>query len=135
LRFRGEAREYPVESLTSQGNGFVLKLGGVDTIGAAEALAGAEILVPEDGLEPLESGRVFVADLIGCAVVAIDGRPLGEVGDVWETGGSAVLVVERPAGGSEILIPLSEVICPVIDTKARRIVVDPPDGLLDLNEI
>jgi 16S rRNA processing protein RimM len=107
----------------------------VDTIGAAEALAGAEIQVPEGGLEPLESGRMFVADLLGCAVETLDGRPLGLVVDVWEAGGAAVLVVERPEGKAELLIPLSETVCPVIDTAARRIVVDPPDGLLDLNEI
>jgi 16S rRNA processing protein RimM len=107
----------------------------VDTIGAAEALAGAAILVPEDGLEPLESGRIFVADLIGCAVVTLEGRPLGPVVDVWEAGGSAVLVVERPEDGAELLIPLCEAVCPVVDTAAKRIVVDPPDGLLDLNEI
>jgi len=135
LKFRGEAREYPVESLTSLRNGFVLKLGGVDTIGAAEALAGAEIQVPEGDLEPLESGQVFVADLLGCAVVTLDGRPLGPVIDVWEAGGAATLVVERPKDGAELLIPLSETVCPVIDTAAKRIVVDPPDGLLDLNEI
>ncbi len=107
----------------------------MDTIGAAEGLAGAEILVPEDGMAPLESGRVFVADLVGCAVVTVDGRPLGPVVDVWEAGGAAVLVVERPETGAELLIPLSEAVCPVIDTAAKRIVIDPPDGLLDLNEI
>jgi 16S rRNA processing protein RimM len=107
----------------------------VDTIGAAEALAGAEIQVPEGDLEPLESGQVFVADLLGCAVVTLDGRPLGPVIDVWEAGGAATLVVERPKDGAELLIPLSETVCPVIDTAAKRIVVDPPDGLLDLNEI
>jgi len=107
----------------------------VDTIGAAEALAGAEILVPEEGLEPLASGRIYVADLVGCSVVTVDGRPLGPVTDVLEAGGAAVLVVERPETGDELLIPLSEAVCPVIDTAAKRIVVDPPDGLLDLNEI
>ena len=107
----------------------------MDTIGAAEALAGAEILVPEAGLEPLVKGQVFVADLVGCAVVMLDGRPLGEVTDVWEAGGSAVLVVARAEDKAELLIPLSEAVCPLIDTAAKRIVVDPPDGLLDLNEI
>ena len=92
-------------------------------------------MVPEDGLKPLESGRVYVTDLVGCSAVTLDGRPLGPVVDVWEAGGSAVLVVERPEDGAELLIPLSEAVCPVIDTSAKRIVVDPPDGLLDLNEI
>ena len=124
-----------MESLTSLRNGFVLKLGGVDSIGAAEALAGAEIQVPEEELTELESGRIYVADLVGCTAVTLDGRPLGPVVDVWEAGGAATLVVARIGDGKELLIPLSETVCPVIDTAAKRIVVDPPDGLLDLNEI
>jgi len=115
--------------------GAVLKLKGVNTIGEAEALAGAEILVPDDTLRPLDGGRHYVADLIGCAVSVLDGRPVGIVVDVWDAGGSAVLVVKRPPDDAEVLIPLSASICPAIDTAAKSITIDPPDGLLDLNEI
>ena len=41
-------------------------------------------------------------------------------------------MVQASAGG-EVLIPLAETICVDIDTAARRIVVDPPEGLLDVN--
>jgi 16S rRNA processing protein RimM len=107
----------------------------VDTIGQAEALSGAEILVAEESRAPLESGLYFVDDLVGCAVTTREGVRIGLVTGVWEAGGSALLVVERGAGGAEVFIPLSGAICPVIDTAAKAIVIDPPDGLLDLNEI
>ena len=107
----------------------------MDTIGQAEALAGCEICVPGEKAVPLADGRFLVADLIGCAVATAGGRALGVVTDVWESGGAAVLVVKREDGSGERLIPLSAAVCPVIDIAARRIEVDPPDGLLDLNEI
>jgi len=130
----GQARSYDVESLRVQGSARVLKLRGVDSIGAAEALAGAEIQVPDEAAPPLEEGRYLVADLIGCAVRTVSGEDLGAVVDVWEAGGAATLVVERP-DGRELLLPFSARLVPEIDPARKSIVVDPPDGLLDLNEI
>lgn len=54
---------------------------------------------------------------------------------VWETGGAPLLVLDAEKGKAEIYIPFSRTICPEIDVRAKRIVIDPPDGLLDLNEI
>lgn len=56
------------------------------------------------------------------------------VRDVLESGGAAVLVVARP-DGREALVPLGAPICRQIDTAGKRILIDPPDGLWDLNEI
>jgi 16S rRNA processing protein RimM len=106
----------------------------VDSIGEAEALAGAEIQVPDEDARPLEAGRYLVADLIGCAVRTASGEELGAVVDVWEAGGAATLVVERP-DGRELLLPFSARLVPEIDLARKTLVVDPPDGLLDLNEI
>jgi len=72
---------------------------------------------------------------VDCAVETADGRPVGRVAGVQETGGTALLVITAAAGGGEILVPLSAAICRRIDTAGKRIVIDPPDGLLDLNAI
>ena len=135
LSRRGNARAYAVESFHPHKNAHILKLQGVDTIGEAEALSGSDILVSEASLEPLGEDRHFIDDLQGCVVSTLEGADLGRVADVLEAGGSVVLVVERAAGGRELLIPFCSTVCPVIDTAAKRIVIDPPDGLLDLNEI
>lgn len=63
------------------------------------------------------------------------GLPVGAVRDVAAIGESTLLVVEGDPGPKEVLIPLSREICVEIDPEGRRIVIDPPDGLLDLNEI
>jgi 16S rRNA processing protein RimM len=60
---------------------------------------------------------------------------VGEVRTVWEAGGAPLLILAPTAGKDEIYVPFNRAICPVIDVAAKRIVIDPPDGLLDLNEI
>jgi ribosomal 30S subunit maturation factor RimM len=69
-------------------------------------------------------------------VRTLDGRDLGVVRRVMETGGAPLLVVERtesmPQSGREMLIPAARSICTRIDRRARTITVDPPEGLLEL---
>lgn len=78
---------------------------------------------------------MYDLDLVGCEVETCDGRPVGRVVGVQETGGPALLVIAGAAGGGEVLVPLSAAICRLIDIAGKRIVIDPPDGLLDLNAI
>jgi 16S rRNA processing protein RimM len=110
----------------------VLGLSGVDDMNAANALAGSELRVPVDRLAPLPSDTFYRHDLIGCAVETRGGEPVGTVSDVEGTMGRSRLVVT--ADGGEVLIPLVAEICTAIDPAARRIVIDPPPGLLELNK-
>lgn len=101
---------------------------------AARALAGADIFVPEDELRPLAEDMFYEGQLRGCRVVTVGGAEVGVVEDILSAGGSDLLVV-RSREEKEILIPFSREICREVDVASQRIVVDPPDGLLDLNEI
>jgi len=86
-------------------------------------------------VKPPEAGTLYDLDLVGCEVETGDGRPVGRVVGVQETGGTPLLVIAGSSGGEEVLIPLSASICRLIDTAGKRVVIDPPDGLLDLNAI
>ena len=110
----------------------ILGLEGVDTMNDAEALAGAELKVPAASAESLPEGTYFHYDLMGCAVVTIRGEGIGPVTAVEGTMEMSRLVVAGPRG--EVLIPLVANICVSIEPKAGRIVVDLPDGLLELND-
>jgi 16S rRNA processing protein RimM len=99
----------------------------------AEDLKGQEILVHEENLHPLDKGKYYLFQLRGCSVVTKVGDSVGPVKDVLFIEGNDLLVVER--GGRDVFIPFTESICIEIDLKGKRIVIDPPDGLLDLNEI
>jgi 16S rRNA processing protein RimM len=105
---------------------------GVATMNDAEALAGCELRVPVDRLAPLPPSTFYRHELVGCAVLTGDGRQVGVVSGVEGTLGGSRLVVDGPRG--EILIPLAAEICTAIDVGAKRIVIDAPEGLLDLNE-
>jgi 16S rRNA processing protein RimM len=67
--------------------------------------------------------------------VTVSGRDVGRVVDLWEVGESTLLVVDSGPDRDEVLIPFTRSICVAIEPQARRIVIDPPEGLLDLNEI
>jgi 16S rRNA processing protein RimM len=129
---RGEATEsFTIESVRFHRGRPILALAGVDTMDAAEALAGLELRVGPEALQSLPSGSFYHHDLIGCAVVTPDGSAIGKVTSVEGTAAGSRLVVHGRAG--EVLIPLAEGICLEVDVTARTIVVEPPEGLLDLN--
>jgi 16S rRNA processing protein RimM len=109
----------------------IIALDAVPTINDAEAMAGVELRVPVGALESLPDGMFYRHDLVGCRVETIDGGEVGEVRLVEGELGASRLVVKAPFG--DVLVPLAQAICVVIDIAARRIVIDPPDGLLDLN--
>jgi 16S rRNA processing protein RimM len=109
----------------------VVTFEGVDTMNDAEAMRGAELRVPETALQPLPAGTYYRFQLQGCEVITREGQAVGKVREVEGEAGGLRLVVT--AGDGEILVPLVEAICVSIDVDARRIVIDPPDGLLELN--
>jgi 16S rRNA processing protein RimM len=109
----------------------VIGVQGVDTMNEAEQLAGLQLRVPIGELRPLPDDTFYHHDLVGCQVVTEGGRKVGIVEGVEGTFSGSRLVVN--GGSGEILIPLAKEICRTIDVAGKRIVIDPPEGLLDLN--
>ena len=109
----------------------VIGIEGVGTMNDAELLAGLELRVPVEELAPLPAGTFYHHELVGCRVVTGGGEPVGTVKAVEGTMGGSRLVVAGARG--EILIPLATDICRTIDVSGKRIVIEPPEGLLDLN--
>lgn len=126
-RAGGEPEERRVLEARRQGRLWAVKLEGVPDRTAAEALVGAELLVAREALGDAGEGRHFWADLEGLPVVTVAGEAVGRVTGLYATGGVDVLVVTGERG--EKLVPLAPYV--EVDLRAGRIVVDPPDGLLD----
>jgi 16S rRNA processing protein RimM len=131
LRRDGAVERIEVESVRFHRGRPIIGLAGIDTMNAAEALAGMELRVSIDALRSLPAGSYYHHDLIGCSVETPRGEPIGRVKAVEGEGVGSRLVVERSDG--DVLIPMAEGICAAVDIAARRIVVVAPDGLLDLN--
>ena len=111
----------------------VIGIAGVETMNDAEALAGQELRVPVDRLAALPPATFYRHDLIGCRVDTRDGRAVGLVRDVEGTLTGSRLVVDGERG--EVLIPLVAAICTEVDPAAKRIVIDPPEGLIEANQV
>lgn len=109
----------------------ILKFEGYDTMTAAQGLVGGRLVIPDGNLEPLDEGRFFERQLVGSEVVTSEGRMVGHVTKVLRTGGTDLLVLEG-VDGRERLIPFADEICGDVDVEAKRITIDPPEGLLDL---
>jgi 16S rRNA processing protein RimM len=132
------------------GNG-VFHFEGVNSIDEAERLRGLEVQIPFEQRAVLPLGSFFVTDLIGCSVFEIPASPrslasspcsiaevpelLGAVRDVYFPGegqpGTPLLALDTSKG--ELLVPLAQDICKRLDIAARRIEVQLPEGLRELN--
>lgn len=108
----------------------VLKFAGCDSIEQAEELRDAQVMISRAQLVELPADSYYAFDLIDCQVLTKDGQAIGHVTAVQSYGAAPLLVVQD--GAREHLIPLALSICVEIDTARKRIVVDPPEGLLDL---
>jgi 16S rRNA processing protein RimM len=109
----------------------LLAVDGVDSREDAEALRGTELLVAVDDLPPLRDPDVYYDhQLVGLLVQLPDGSPLGRVAAVRHDGAD-LLVVEREDAG-DALIPFVTAIVPTVDVAGGYLVVDPPEGLLEL---
>ncbi len=113
----------------------LLHLADVPSREAAELLAGLHVYAAESDLPPLEEGEVYLHDLIGLAVFAVDesgapAAPLGTVRDVLEGAAQLLLVVARE-GSPDALVPDVPEIVLDVDLAAGRVLLDPPEGLFD----
>lgn len=117
------------ESRIQQGRP-VIAFDGIESMDDAEALAGLELWMPAAELGELPGNTYYRHDLIGCDVRDTHDAVVGRVSGVEGTLERSYLVVARKGG--EVMIPMVDGILLGVDIAARRIVVNPPDGLLDL---
>jgi len=117
-------------------DGVVLHFAGVDSISAAEQLAGVIVAVPREERTPLGEGAVYIGDLIGCVLVDVGGADpvtVGEIEDVDRNAGPVPLLVVRGKSTDEILIPFAKDFLRLLDVDAKRVEMALPQGLVDLN--
>jgi 16S rRNA processing protein RimM len=126
-----DERTAEIERSWTYGGRLVLKFRGIDTRTDAEALRGWEVRIPEEDRPPAPTGQYYLSDLIGYEVFTRDGRKLGAVGGWLDAGGPAILEVRSE--NAEVLVPLVPEICVNVDEPGKRITVELPEGLEDLN--
>ena len=128
----GERRQLRLEGYWPHKGGMVFKFEGVDSIEEAEKLLRSEIQIPLDERAQLEAGTFYISDLTGCAVVD-DGREIGRVVDVNFGAGEAPLLIVQSESGKEFMVPFVESFTRKLDLPAKRIEMQLPEGMLELD--
>jgi 16S rRNA processing protein RimM len=112
------------------GEGVVMRLQGVKGRDEARALFGTYLYVPESEAVELPAGEFFVHQVVGLRVVTDEGRELGTVREVLQTGSNDVYVVRAP-GTPEVLLPAIKDVVKRIDPEGGVIEVTLLPGLVD----
>jgi 16S rRNA processing protein RimM len=127
----GTARALTVSAARPHGERLLVRFAEVVSRDVAETLRGALLLVDVAELPPTEDPDEFYDhELEGLAATLTDGTPVGTVLEVVHGPGGDLLVLELD-GGREVLVPFARAIVPEVDVAAGRVVLDPPEGLLD----
>jgi 16S rRNA processing protein RimM len=122
------AREYEIRDVRFHQGRPIVGLKGVETMNDAEALAGSDVWVPESQVAPLPAATYYRHDLVGCEAYDTKGVRLGRITGVEGSLDRSHLVVDE-----HLMIPLVGGIVVAVDIAGKRVTIDPPDGLLDLN--
>ena len=129
----GDLRALRIEETRLQSGRPVIAVEGFDSITKAEALVGHELRVPMFEQQPLPDGAYYEHALVGCEVRTVDDALVGTVVAVQGVAGASRLIVRAADTDDEIDIPLAEPICVRVEPDLKRVVIDPPSGLLELN--
>jgi len=126
-----EERPLVIASVRPHAARWLLRFEGIDDATAAARLAGGELAVSEEDAVPAPEGFFYSHAIRGWRCEDREGRLRGIVESLERTAAGPLLTVATP-GGREALVPFVEGIVVSIDEPARRIVLDPPEGLFEL---
>ena len=119
-----------LEQVRPYRNGYIASAGGITDRNDAERLRGHYLFREVSARAPLGAGEFFHHQLLGMKVQTSMGTVVGEVTEVYELDPNDILCVQGHEG--EIMIPFSKEIVLQVNADEKCIVIDPPDGLLDL---
>jgi 16S rRNA processing protein RimM len=130
LEKAGTASEHELEAVRPHQGRFLIKLRNIDCINEAERWIGSKVSVAEEALQLLGPHEYYHYQVVGFDVFDLRGKRVGTVERVWSTAAGELYVVAGEA--KEHLIPAVKEIVENVDLVARTIIINPPEGLLDL---
>jgi 16S rRNA processing protein RimM len=120
---------FVVESSRAYHREWLMKFKGIESSDALEPWRGQFLGAPADTLAPPAEGEVYLHELEGFSVRHQDGRALGIVSALYDLPSGLMLEVQGPK--REFLLPFKKEFVPEVDREARRLIVTPPDGLIE----
>jgi 16S rRNA processing protein RimM len=129
----GSRKPCTLVSVGGEPNRLIVSCEELSSIEEASPFVRGWIKIPESEVRPLPEGRFYHFDLIGSDVFRADGKRVGRIEDILETGGNDVLVVRN--GDKEHLIPATREAVQAVDVAAKRVVLNPVKGLVEDDEM
>jgi 16S rRNA processing protein RimM len=131
----GPERSFVIDTVREHGGRLLVRLNGIGDRNAADELRGTLFLVESGDLPPIEDPDEFYDhQLEGLAVRTVAGESVGTVTEVLHTAAGELLSIKRP-DGAELLVPFVSAIVTAVSLAEGTIDIDPPDGLLNLEDL
>lgn len=129
-----DVRDATIESVRMHAGRALVKFAGIDSPEELQELRNWSVEIPESEARELDEDEYFLHDLVGLTLVDAEGNDRGVVLDAYEGGSGILLNVERPDGRT-FELPFAADICTSIELEAKRMTVDMPAGLDDLDAV
>lgn len=134
-RESGPGRNYVVEAVRDHGNRLLMRLAGITDRDAADGLRGSLFVIDSDDLPPIDDpDEYYDHQLEGLRVHTTAGQHIGVVAEVLHTAAGELLAVKTDDGREELLVPFVSAIVTAVSLTDGTVEIDPPDGLLDLEQ-
>ncbi len=130
LEKQGRRAAHVLDSSSPHGRQRLIKLHGVNSIDEAKQWVGFDLCVPETALEALKPGEYYHYQVMGLEVFDRNNTRVGVIVGMYSTPGGDLYVVRGE--DKEHMIPAVKEIIEKVDFGAGKMIIDPPDGLLDL---
>lgn len=126
-----ERRPLTVENVKFFKQFAILKFKEINSLDEVQKYKGCDLMVSRENAQPLARNEYYIGDLIGLSVESDEGKKLGILSDVLQTGANDVYIVKRPDGG-ELLLPVIDACILEVNLEQGRVVAHLMEGLLDL---
>ena len=127
---QGDRTLHEIESSKRHGRQILIKLKGGDSIDDAQKRVLSTLYVDANTLGALAPGEYYHYQVVGLEVYDLGGERIGVITRTWSTAGGELYVVQGAT--KEHLIPAVKEIIEKVDFAAGRVIINPPEGLLDL---
>ncbi len=126
---KNELQLFQIEQVNYHKNMVIIKFKGINTIEEAEKYRNCYLKIDRKHAKKLPKDTYFIADLLGLPVYTDEGKLLGKVDDIYNSGSSDIYVVKDEMG-KQILLPSIPEVLKEIDLENEKIIVHIIEGLL-----
>ena len=129
IKNKNEKKEYEIEEVKYRKEMVLIKFKGIENPEQANILRNSYLVIDRENEKPLEEGTYYIVDMIGLEVYTEEGKKIGILDDIFNSGSSDIYVVKDELG-KQILLPAIEEVIKKIDMKERKMIVHLIPGLM-----